>query len=101
MRTAWTFGVALAVAVALVSIAVGVTYLSVNAGSLPAILGKVAGATARRTERGLFAVMLGGLLLLLAIVINQFRPGGALNTGKDAAAAPSGATDADDRATTE
>jgi hypothetical protein len=86
VRALWTVGVSLAVAAALVAIAIGVTYLSVDARSLPTALGRIAGATARRTERGFFAVMLGGLLLLLAIVINQFRPGGALDFGKRGAA---------------
>jgi hypothetical protein len=86
VRALWTVGVSLAVVAALVAIAVGVTYLSVDARSLPTALGRISGATARRTERGFFAVMLGGLLLLLAIVINQFRPGGALDFGKPRAA---------------
>jgi hypothetical protein len=98
VRALWTLGVSLAVAAALVAIAVGVTYLSVDARSLPTALGRVAGSSARRTERGFFAVMLGGLLLLLAIVIGQFRPGGALDLGKGRAADRPGT---DDRAATE
>ncbi|HEY5196475.1 MAG TPA: hypothetical protein VIJ51_05560 [Solirubrobacteraceae bacterium] len=78
MRTAWTLGICLAGAAAVVLIAVGATYLSVDAGSLPAALGKVAGSTAHRTERGFFVVMVGGLLLLMTILATQFRPGGAL-----------------------
>jgi hypothetical protein len=98
VRGLWTVGVALIVAAALVAIAVGVTYLSVDARSLPSVLGKVAGASAKRTERGFFAVMLGGLLLLLAIVFNQFRPGGALDLGKGGTA---GQAQPEDRAARE
>ena len=78
MRGVWTFGVFLAAAAGLVAMAIGVTYLGVDAGSLPNALGKVPRSTARFTERGLFAVMVGGLLLLIAISLQQFRPGGGL-----------------------
>jgi hypothetical protein len=83
MRVVWTLGFCLAVLAALIAIAIGATYLSVNAGSLPAILGKVTRSTARRSERGFFAVMLGSVLLLVAIVLNQFRPDGALSQRRD------------------
>jgi hypothetical protein len=78
MRVVWNVGVCLAGAVAVALIVVGATYLSVDAGSLPTALGRVAGSTAHRNERGFFAVMVGGLVVLVTILASQFRPGGAL-----------------------
>ncbi|MEA2370686.1 MAG: hypothetical protein QOH12_1080 [Solirubrobacteraceae bacterium] len=86
MRSVWTFGICLAAATGLVLLAIGVAYLGVDAGSLPKVLGKVPGSTAHFTERGLFGVMAGGLLALIAISLQQFRPGGGLappTTGVD------------------
>ena len=82
MRGVWTFGICLAAAAGLVAIAVGLTYLVLDAGSLPDALGKVPRSSARFTERGLFGVMVGGLLLLMAISLQQFRPGGGLAAPK-------------------
>jgi len=82
MRGLWTFGIWLAAAAGLVLVAIGVTYLGVSAGSLPKVLGKVPGSSAHFTERGLFGVMVGGLLALIAISLHQFRPGVALAPAK-------------------
>ncbi|HWH09664.1 MAG TPA: hypothetical protein VG165_00910 [Solirubrobacteraceae bacterium] len=81
MRSARTLAICLAGAAAVVLVAVGATYLSVDAGSLPSALGKISGSTAHRTDRGFFAVMVGGLVLLVTILASQFRPGGTLATG--------------------
>lgn len=78
MRGLWTFGICLAAALGLVLVAIGVTYLAVDAGSLPKVLGRVPGSSAHFTERGLFGVMAAGLLALMAITLQQFRPGGGL-----------------------
>jgi hypothetical protein len=94
MRRAWTLGVCLAGAVAVVGIAVGVTYLSVDARSLPTALGRIAGSSDRRTVRGFFAAMIGGLALLVAILLNAFRPGGGLAANAATGDAPSAAADA-------
>jgi hypothetical protein len=74
----WKTGIALAGILAVALVAVGVTYLSVDAGSLPSALGRVAGSTTRDSTRGFFATMVGGFFLLIAIVAAQFRPGGPL-----------------------
>jgi len=78
MRVVWTVGIWLAAVAGLVLVVIGVTYLGVSAGSLPQALGRVPGSSAHFTERGLFGVMIGGLLALIAISLHQFRPGGAL-----------------------
>jgi hypothetical protein len=88
VRPAWKLSVSLAGAAALVLIAVGVVYLSVDAGSLPAALGKIAGSSKHRTVRGYFSVMVGGLLLLVTIILNQFQPGGTLAPTDAATDAP-------------
>lgn len=78
---------------ALVLIAVGVTYLAVDARSLPTALGRIPGSSSHRTVRGMFAVMAGGLVLLVAIILNQLRPGGALSAVQaDGAQRPAAAT---------
>lgn len=82
MRGLWTLGICLAAALGLVLVAIGVAYLAIDAGSLPKALGRVPGSTAHFTERGLFGVMAGGLLALLTISLQQFRPGGGLATTK-------------------
>ena len=69
---------ALATALGLVLVAIGVTYLAVDAGSLPKALGRVPRSSAHFTERGLFGVMLAGVLALIAFSLQQFRPGGDL-----------------------
>jgi hypothetical protein len=51
-------------------------------------MGKIAGSSDHRTVRGYFAVMVGGLLLLVAIVLNQFQPGGSWTVAGDAVEAP-------------
>jgi len=83
MRPVWTLGIWLVGAAGLVLMAIGATYLGVTAGGLPAVLGKVPGSSAHFTERGLFGVMVGGVLGLVAISLHQFRPGGALAPVKD------------------
>jgi hypothetical protein len=78
VRSPWNVGIALAGLLALALIGIGATYLSVEAGSLPSALGKVAGSTSRDSTRGFFVVMVGCFMLLITIVLTQLRPGGGL-----------------------
>ena len=61
--------VALLVLIGLVLIAVGIVYFVVKAGSLPSFIpGHIAGSSAHRTKRGLFAIIVGAVVLLVAVV---------------------------------
>ena len=61
--------VALLVLIGLILVAVGIVYFVVKAGSLPSFIpGHIAGSSAHRTERGLVAVIVGAVVLLVAVV---------------------------------
>jgi hypothetical protein len=49
--------------VGLLAIAVGIIYLTVEAKSLPSVLGKLHGFVGHRTKRGVAAVVVGVVLL--------------------------------------
>ena len=59
----------LLVLIGLILIAAGVVYFVVKAGSLPSFVpGHIAGSSAHRTKRGLVAVIVGAVVLLVAVV---------------------------------
>jgi hypothetical protein len=61
--------VALLVLIGLVALAVGVAYFVVKAGSLPSFIpGYKAGSSAHHNKRGLIAVVIGAVVLLIAVV---------------------------------
>ena len=61
--------IALLVLIGLISVAVGIVYFSVKAGSLPSFIpGHIAHSTAHRTKRGLIAVIVGAVVLVIAVV---------------------------------
>jgi hypothetical protein len=59
--------------IGVVILAIGVIYLTVEAKSLPSVLGQLHGVTAHRTKRGWFAVIVGGVLLLVGGGLYLFR----------------------------
>lgn len=69
---------ALLVLVALVgvlAVVVGVIYLTVDAKSLPSVLGQIHGDTAHRSLRGIVALIVGAVLLFGAAGRAAYRPG--------------------------
>lgn len=66
---------AVLVIVGLLAIAAGVVYLTVEAKSLPSILGKLHGFTGHRTKRGIAALVIGGVLLAGGFGAFAIRPG--------------------------
>ena len=61
--------VTLLVLIGLVLIAAGIVYFVVKAGSLPSFMpGHIAGSTGHRSKRGLIAVIVGVVVLLVAVV---------------------------------
>ena len=57
---------AVLILVGLLAVAVGVIYLTVQAHSLPSILGKLHSYSGHRTKRGVAALIVGGVLLVAA-----------------------------------
>jgi hypothetical protein len=53
---------------AIVVLAVGIVYFTVQAGSLPTFMGRVANSTAHRGRRATAAVVLGVVLLIASVV---------------------------------
>jgi hypothetical protein len=70
-------GAVVLVLVGLLALAVGVIYLSVEAKSLPSILGQIhgVGGTVHRSKRGVAALIVGGVLLVAGIGLFIYRPG--------------------------
>jgi hypothetical protein len=71
------FGVVLLGVLGLALLAVGVIYLAVACQSLPGFLGPVHGDTAPRTGRGIAAVALGAIAVILfgyAVIRRRSRP---------------------------
>jgi len=61
--------VALLVVIGLILIAVGIMYFMVKAGSLPSFIpGHIANSSAHHSKRGLVAVIVGAVVLLVAVV---------------------------------
>lgn len=61
--------ITLLVLIGLIFIAVGIVYFTVKAGSLPSFIpGHIAHSSAHRSKRGLIAVILGAVVLLVAMV---------------------------------
>ena len=61
--------IALLVVIGLILIAVGIVYFTVKAGSLPSFIpGHIAHSSAHRSKRGLIAVIVGAVVLLVAVV---------------------------------
>lgn len=56
------------VLIGLILIAIGIVYFLVKAGSLPSMMGRIAGSSAHRNKRGLVAVIVGVVVLLVATV---------------------------------
>jgi amino acid permease len=68
---------ALLVLIALVgvlAVVVGVIYLTVDAKSLPSVLGQIHGDSAHRTLRGIVALIVGAVLLFGAAGVAAYRP---------------------------
>jgi amino acid permease len=61
--------IALLVVIGLILIAVGIVYFTVKAGSLPSFIpGHIANSSAHHSKRGLVAVIVGAVVLLVAVV---------------------------------
>lgn len=61
--------VTLLVLIGLILIAVGIVYFVVKAGSLPSFIpGHIANSSAHHSKRGLVAVIVGAVVLLVAVV---------------------------------
>ena len=61
--------VALLVLIGLVALAVGVVYFVVKAGTLPSFIpGHKTGSSAHHDKRGLIAVVVGAVVLLIAVI---------------------------------
>jgi hypothetical protein len=67
--------IAVLLAPGVVALIVGVVYLTVAAGALPSFLGQLHRVAAHRTDRGLGAVTVGGVLVVAAALVARFgRP---------------------------
>jgi len=73
MKDQRTLAAVVVVLIGLVALALGVTYLTVEAKSLPSILGQLHGVTGHRSERGIAAVTVG-VVLLVAGGLLAFKP---------------------------
>lgn len=62
------------IVIGIIALAVGIIYLTVEAHSLPSVLGTVHGYTGHRTKRGIAALIVGGLLVLVGGGIALYRP---------------------------
>jgi hypothetical protein len=61
--------------IGLVALAVGVIYLTVEAKSLPSILGQLHGYTGHRSRRGTAAIIVGGVLTVVGGGLLIYKPG--------------------------
>jgi len=64
MSRQWTPVAVLLVLVGLLALAVGIIYLTVEAKSLPSVLGALHGVTGHRSKRGIVALVIAAVLLL-------------------------------------
>jgi len=62
----------LLVLVGVVALAVGIIYLTVEARSLPSILGTLHGAHGHRSHRGIAALIIGVILLIAGGAVARF-----------------------------
>jgi hypothetical protein len=62
------------IVVGLVALVVGVIYFTVDAKSLPSVLGQLHGYSGHRTKRGIAAVVVGGVLVGLGGGLTIYRP---------------------------
>ena len=74
MTTQRTAVATVLILVGLVAAAVGVIYLTVEATSLPSILGQLHGDHAHRSLRGIVAIIVGVVLLVGGIGLVSYRP---------------------------
>ncbi len=74
MRDQRTLLAALVLLVGLIALAVGVIYLTVDARSLPSILGQLHNYSGHRSKRGVAAVIVGGILLVVGGGMLVYRP---------------------------
>ncbi|MGA2470180.1 MAG: hypothetical protein ABSG64_05770 [Solirubrobacteraceae bacterium] len=63
MKSQRTLIVSLAILIGLIALVVGVIYLTVDAKSLPSILGQLHHSSGHRDKRGIAAVVVGVILL--------------------------------------
>jgi hypothetical protein len=66
--------VALAALVGVLAVVVGVIYLTVDAKSLPSVLGKIHGDNAHRSLRGIVALVAGAVLLFGSVGTAAYGP---------------------------
>jgi hypothetical protein len=62
------------IVVGLVALVVGVIYFAVDAKSLPSVLGQLHGYTGHRTKRGIAAVIVGAVLVVVGGGLAIYRP---------------------------
>jgi hypothetical protein len=62
------------IAVGIVALVVGVIYFAVEAKSLPSVLGQLHGYTGHRTKRGVAALVVGAVLIVLGGGVAVYRP---------------------------
>jgi len=60
--------------IGVVALAVGVIYLTVDARSLPSVLGQLHGYAGHRSKRGVAALVVGAVLILGAGGLYAYRP---------------------------
>jgi TRAP-type mannitol/chloroaromatic compound transport system permease small subunit len=65
---------AVLVVIGVLAFVVAVIYFTVEAKSLPSVLGQIHGATGHRTKHGIGAAVIGGLLLLAGAGLVFYRP---------------------------
>lgn len=60
--------------VGVLALAAGVIYLTVRAPSLPSFMGQLHNYTGHRSKRGVVAVIVGGVLLVIGAGLLMYRP---------------------------
>jgi amino acid permease len=71
-----TLAAALVVLIGVVALVVGVIYLTVEARSLPSVLGALHSYSGYRSKRGIAAIAVGVVLLLCGAGLLVYRPRG-------------------------
>ena len=74
MKRQRTVIAAVVILVGILALAVGVIYLTVEAKSLPSILGKLHGFVGHRTKRGIAALVVGMVLLVAGGGLLRYPP---------------------------
>jgi hypothetical protein len=69
-----TLAGAVVVLIGLIAVVVGIIYLTVEAKSLPSVLGQLHGVTGHRSKRGIGALVVGVVLLAAGGGMLAFRP---------------------------